>query len=316
MWKRWSASIGARYEVNSIDVVAEKRRPMVKLGGNYKAAKKTYLRANYGEGYRFPTIGERYVSDAVSILRIFPNPGLKTEFGWTAEIGMKQGFSFSNWNAQVDWAMFWQEYTDLIEFKFDQYEKATLEKPMGTFGFKALNLQQARVAGTEFSITGNGNIGDVLLNVLAGYTYSFPVNLATDTQARDAWNYTKMFFKSFGGVDSLYAAHKILPYRNRHLVKFDVEASYHKVNIGYAVQYYSKFDNMDPLLYVLIPGLTRFMNRIGDGDWVHQLRMGVNITSNVTISLLISNLMNLEYATRPAKMDAPRTFTVQFRGRF
>lgn len=316
MWKRWSASIGARYEVNSIDVVAEKRRPMVKLGGNYKAAKKTYLRANYGEGYRFPTIGERYVSDAVSILRIFPNPGLKTEFGWTAEIGMKQGFSFSNWNAQVDWAMFWQEYTDLIEFKFDQYEKATLEKPMGTFGFKALNLQQARVAGTEFSITGNGNIGDVLLNVLAGYTYSFPVNLATDTQARDAWNYTKMFFKSFGGVDSLYAAHKILPYRNRHLVKIDLEASYHKVNIGYAVQYYSKFDNMDPLLYVLIPGLTRFMNRIGDGDWVHQLRMGVNITSNVTISLLVSNLMNLEYATRPAKMDAPRTFTVQFRGRF
>lgn len=316
IWKRWSASFGARYEVNSIDSVAEKRRPMIKVGANYRVARKTYIRANYGEGYRFPTIGERYVNDAVSILRIFPNPGLKTEFGWTGEIGIKQGFAFKNWNGQLDLAIFWQEYTDLIEFRFNQYEPASIEKPMGTFGFKALNLQQARVAGTEISLTGNGNIGDVIINVIGGYTYSFPVNLDYDTTSRDPWAYTKKFAKSlFGGVDSTYIAEKILPYRNRHLVKFDVEATYHKLNIGYAVQYYSKFENMDPLLYVLIPGLSKFMNRIGSGDWVHQARVGVNISPNVTLSLLISNFMNLEYATRPARMDAPRTFTLQLRCR-
>ena len=314
-YQKWNASFGARYEVNSIDVVTEKRRPMIKIGANYRAAKKTYIRANYGEGYRFPTIGERYVSDAVSILRIFPNPSLQTEFGWTAEIGVKQGFAFKNWNGQFDAVLFWQEYTNLIEFKFDQYEKATLEKPLGTFGFRALNLQQARVAGTEFSLTGNGNIGDVIINVIGGYTYSFPVNLAKDTAANDAFDYMKKFVKSFGGVDSAYAAQKLLPYRNRHLVKFDIEATYHKLNVGYAVQYYSKFDNIDPLLYVLIPGLNQFMSRVGHGDWVHQARLGVNVSPNVTISFIVANLLNLEYATRPARMDAPRTFTLQLRCR-
>ncbi len=312
-YKRWNISAGARYEVNRIDSVEENRRPLLKFGVNYQAAEKTFLRLNYGEGYRFPTIGERYVDDGVTLLRVFPNPQLKTEFGWTAEFGVKQGFKISNWNGQFDYALFWQEYTDLIEFKFDQYEPATLENPIGTFGFKALNLQQARVAGMEASVTGSGAIGEVIINVLGGYTYSYPVNLAQDTSAKNAGNYMKDFVKSFGGVDSAYAATKMLPYRNRHLVKFDIEASYRKINIGYGVQYYSKFDNIDPLLYIIIPGLPKFMRSIGNGDWVHQARIGVNINPNVTLSFIVNNFMNLEYATRPARMDAPRTFNLQMR---
>lgn len=315
MYKRWNLSAGMRYEVNRIDTVDEKRRPLLKLGASYQAAEKTFLRLNYGEGYRFPTIGERYVDDGVSMLHVFPNPALKTEYGWTAELGAKQGFRIANWNGQLDYALFWQEYTNLIEFKFDQYVGATLENPFGVFGFKALNLQQARVAGMELSLTGNGNIGDVVINVLGGYTYSYPVNLAADTAARKAGTYIKDFFKSFGGVDSAYAASKLLPYRNRELVKFDIEATYHKLNLGYGVQYYSKFDNIDPLLYVIIPGLPQFMKRVGNGDWVHQARLGVNVTPNFTISFIVNNLMNLEYATRPARMDAPRTFNLQMRFR-
>ncbi len=312
-YKRWNLSAGARYEVNRIDTVEENRRPLLKFGVNYQAAEKTFLRINYGEGYRFPTIGERYVDDGVTMLRVFPNSQLKTEFGWTAEFGVKQGFKISNWNGQFDYALFWQEYSNLIEFKFDQYVSATPDNPLGTFGFKALNLQEARVAGMEASVSGSGAIGEVIINVLGGYTYSYPVNLAQDTAARNAGTYIKNFVQSFGGVDSAYAASKVLPYRNRHLVKFDVEASYRKINLGYGVQYYSKFDNIDPYLYVVIPGLPKFMRSIGNGDWVHQVRIGVNISPNFTISFLVNNVMNLEYATRPARMDAPRTFNLQMR---
>jgi iron complex outermembrane receptor protein len=158
------------------------------------------------------------VDDGVTMLRVFPNPQLKTEFGWTAEIGIKQGFKIANWNGQFDYALFWQEYTDLIEFKFDQYVPATLENPTGTFGFKALNLQQARVGGMEASVSGSGAIGELVINVLGGYTYSYPVNLAQDTSAKNPVNYMKDFVKSMGGVDSAYAATQILPYRNRYLV--------------------------------------------------------------------------------------------------
>ena len=125
--------------------------------------------------------------------------------------------------------------------------------------------------------------------------------------------YYEDFAKSFGGVDSTYAASKLLPYRNRHLVKFDIEASYRKINIGYGVQYYSKFDNIDPLLYIIIPGLPKFMRSVGGGDWVHQARIGVNISPNLTVSFIVNNVMNLEYATRPARMDPPRTFNLQMR---
>lgn len=313
MHKRWNLSVGARYEVNRIDSVIENRKPLLKFGANYQAASKTFLRANYGEGYRFATVGERYVDDGVASLRVFPNPGLQTEFGWTTEIGIKQGFRVANWNAQLDYAFFWQEYTDLIEFKFDQYIGSTVEQPNGVYGFKALNLQQARVAGMELALTGSGNIGDAVINVLGGYTYSYPVNLASDTSAKNIKSYFSDFFKSFGGIDSAYAIKSILPYRNRHLVKFDVEVSYHKINFGYAVQYYSRFENIDPLLYVIIPDLGKFMKRVGTGDWVHQARIGINLSSTVTLSFIVNNLTNLEYATRPAKMDAPRTFNLQVR---
>lgn len=312
-YKRWNLSAGARYEVNRIDTVEENRRPLLKFGVNYQAAKKTFLRVNYGEGYRFPTIGERYVDDGVSVLRVFPNPQLRTEFGWTAEFGVKQGFKIANWNGQLDYALFWQEYTDLIEFVFNQYVPASPTNPSGVVGFKAFNFQQARVGGMEASLSGSGAIGEVVINVLGGYTYSYPVNLAKDTSARNPVNYMKDFVKSMGGIDSAYAATQLLPYRNRHLVKFDIEASYRKINIGYGVQYYSKFDNIDPLLYIIIPGLPKFMRSIGDGDWVHQARIGVNINPNMTVSFIVSNFMNLEYATRPARMDAPRTFNLQMR---
>lgn len=315
MWKRWNLSIGTRMERNRIDTVNDDRRPMIKLGGNYRAAKRTYIRANYGEGYRFPTISERYVDDGVTLLRIFPNPALQTEYGWTAEIGVKQGFKISGWNAELDYAFFWQEYTDLIEFKFDQYEKPTPEKPFGSLGFKALNVQQARVAGMELALNSSGHIGDFVINTIAGYTYSYPVNLANDTAAKGAGRYMSDFFKSFGGVDSAYAATKLLPYRNRHLVKFDVEMNYHKLNVGYALQFYSRFDNIDPLLYVLISQLDKFMNRVGTGDWVHNARIGLNVTPNFTVSFLVNNITNLEYATRPARMDAPRSFHLQVRFR-
>ncbi|MFN3446235.1 MAG: TonB-dependent receptor plug domain-containing protein, partial [Bacteroidia bacterium] len=312
-YKRWNLSAGARYEVNRIDTVEENRRPLLKFGVNYQAAKKTFLRVNYGEGYRFPTIGERYVDDGVTILRVFPNPQLKTEFGWTAEFGIKQGFKIANWNGQLDYALFWQEYTDLIEFVFNQYVPASNQNPSGVAGFKAFNFQQARVGGMEASVSGSGAIGEVVVNVLGGYTYSYPVNLAQDTSARNPINYMKDFVKSLGGIDSAYAATQLLPYRNRHLVKFDIEASYRKINIGYGVQYYSKFENMDAMLYFIIPGLPKFMRGVGNGDWVHQARIGVNINPNMTVSFIVNNLMNLEYATRPARMDAPRTFNLQMR---
>jgi outer membrane receptor for Fe3+-dicitrate len=155
----------------------------------------------------------------------------------------------------------------------------------------------------------------VAINVLGGYTYSFPVNLAADSAAKNVGNYMGKFFDSFGGIDSAYAVNQLLPYRNRHLFKWDIEFNYKRLNLGYSAQYYSKFENIDLMLYVLIPQLDKFMDRVGHGDWVHHARIGLNVSPNLTVSFLVNNLTNLEYATRPARMDPPRSFHLQMRFR-
>ena len=51
----------------------------------------TFLRGSYGSGFRFPSIVERYVTVKSGPVVVYPNPELKPEGGWSAEIGIKQG---------------------------------------------------------------------------------------------------------------------------------------------------------------------------------------------------------------------------------
>ena len=99
--KRWSLVAGVRYEANALGPIEQTVRPLLRGGVNYQAAKKTFLRGTYGEGFRFPTIGERYVQDKVNILEILPNPDLLTERGWYVELGIKQGFRIRDFNATL-----------------------------------------------------------------------------------------------------------------------------------------------------------------------------------------------------------------------
>jgi outer membrane receptor protein involved in Fe transport len=58
----------------------------------FQAAEYTYLRASWGEGYRFPSIAESFVNLNLGGVGIFPNPKLEEESGWYSEVGIKQGF--------------------------------------------------------------------------------------------------------------------------------------------------------------------------------------------------------------------------------
>ena len=65
--------------------------PVFRAGAHYELQKYTHLRASFGQGIRYPSVGERFTSTSVGALNIFPNPTLKPETGWAAEIGIKQG---------------------------------------------------------------------------------------------------------------------------------------------------------------------------------------------------------------------------------
>lgn len=309
-YKRLSLVAGGRYEINALVRAPEATGLLKRFGANFQVARATYLRANYSEGFRFPTIGEKYVEDRVSDLNVYPNENLASEKGFTAEIGLQQGFKIGNFSGSIDFAVFNQEFDSMIEFRFGQWVKP----PPFVVGFKAFNLGFTRIAGYEISITGEGRIGDVLLRTISGYTYSMPVNLSSNPDLKDWGNYLNFAIDGSGSLDSTQRI-PILPYRNRKIGKIDVEATYKRFSLGYGLFYYSIYEKVDEFV-LLLPGVKEFFNRAGAGDFIHNVRCSYQASETTRIAFLVNNLTNHEYATRPGKMDPPRSFNVQLRVMF
>ncbi|MEO1628636.1 MAG: TonB-dependent receptor, partial [Bacteroidota bacterium] len=193
-------------EIDEAEQVESK--PVLRLGANFQATKATFIRASWGQGYRFPTIAEKFISTVSGAALILPSPGLTSETGWSAEVGIKQGFKISNWTGYVDASVFWTEYDNMMEFRLTQ----VFPQP----AFQSLNVGGTRIKGYEVSIAGQGSVGQVDLSVLGGYTYLDPK------------------FQEFT-EDELYSSsvdYNILKYRSKHSAKLDVQAEYRRWSLG------------------------------------------------------------------------------------
>ena len=192
-WHNLNLSFGTRFEHfkvgsektfiidgDSINTYS-RSKPVFRAGANYQIAKATYLRSSWGEGFRFPSMAEMFISTTYSGIEIYANPELKPETGWSTEIGIKQGLKIGNWMGYLDAAAFIMEYDDMMEFNFGYWADTVVikEDPNNSeniisegIGFKSMNVGKTRVSGMEFSFTGHGNITpNIGVNILAGYTY-------------------------------------------------------------------------------------------------------------------------------------------------
>ncbi len=292
-------------------------QPVLRAGLNYHLFNFTFLRASFGQGYRFPSIAEKYISTSVSALKVYPNYNLQPERGWSAEIGIKQGFTIGGFKGFLDVAGFWTEYQNMVEFIFDIYGPKTgfFANDVKYAGFKSQNTGRARINGIDVTVTGAGKIGPINVSLLTGYTYTNPIdpnyNSKTDTLG-------------LSGV-------KILKYRNRHLFKNDIQLDYKKFSIGFSTRYYSFMENIDrrfvtsilheystpstnfddvPSTYIL-PGLKEYREKYHTGIWIHDLRISYRVTKIVKTSFLVNNLFNTEYSARPGDIRPPRMFIMQ-----
>lgn len=180
-YRDWRFSFGSRYEWHRINRERQASKPLFRAGVNYQAGKYTFLRGSFGQGFRYPAIAEKYAATAVGALKIFPNDTLMPEYGWNAEMGIKQGFSPGNVQGYADAALFWTEYRDMIEFTFGQHYPPGLTNPtlidfFNYTGFRAFNITNARIAGMEVNFTGRGSAGIAKFTFSAGYTYTNPVD--------------------------------------------------------------------------------------------------------------------------------------------
>ena len=60
-----------------------------------------------------------------------------------------------------------------------------------------------------------------------------------------------------------------------------------------------------------IPGINDAREKFKNGDFIIDTRTSYQLNDIVKISLIINNLLNREYMSRPANMMPPRTFAIQ-----
>ena len=274
-------------------------QPTFRMGATYRLFDYTFLRASYGQGYRFPSIAEKYTATSLGALNIFPNPSLNPETGWNAELGLKQGLKVGKWNGYLDIAGFMTEYKNMMEFTFGVYKPdSQLSTTFDDIGFKSLNVGNAQITGIDMSIMGTGKVAGMNTNFMIGYTYTNPINL------------------DYNSKDTL--SKRILKYRYYHSVKADIQMGKGKFSTGLSLIYHSKMINVDdvfiypPFNEMILPGYTAYRKKHNKGYVVTDVRFAYHVTKASRVSLIFKNLFNKEYMTRPGDVRPPLNITLQY----
>ena len=337
-----TASVGLRGEYFKVDTAKTKGvlfndkvknlplQPVMRAGLNYQLFEYTFLRTSFGQGYRFPSVAEKYISTFVSSLNIYPNVNLQPERGWSAEAGIKQGFKISKFQGFLDVSYFHTEYRNMMDFVFMYDTTGKTEyifsqpNPFAAFvkyaGFQSQNIATARITGFDISVNGAGKIGPFALTWLCGYTYTNPINPNYDPNK-----------DSSGTLRT-----NLLKYRNRQLFKNDIQVEVKKFFIGFSSRYNSFMENIDvrfvepviyenlnpntpaynnPIFYIL-PGLREYRQKNNKGLWMHDMRVGLQLSKELRFSVIVSNLFNQEYMSRPGFIEAPRNVVFQAQFKF
>ena len=325
--KTLNLSAGGRLEYFRLNDTITALKPIFRAGTSIKIYQETYLRASYGQGYRFPTITERFIKTGVGNFGVFPNPNLKPESSWNGEVGIKQGLKFGKLYGYLDIAGFWQEYENTIEYMFGIWNEITdIQKLGSSAGFMFLNTGKSRVLGIDASFSGLAKLGEKSsLTFMAGYNYIVPKTLTPDyVYAVDSLN--RVF--SYNST-SLDPSKGILKYRFLHNIKADVEYNIaNKIGVGLSAKYFSKIVNMDAIIKDFEQLTTDNSTDIGlwlqdlrymdyfdahrFGNWIFDARVSYNLNDSHKIALIGSNILNRSYSLRPLKIEPPRTIMVQY----
>ena len=322
--KKWDFTTGLRLEFCKLDTLPFDSQfkigafespiyPILRAGVHYEPFKGTHFRGSLGQGIRFPSIAERFVSTSVGGVVIFKNPTLRPETGYAAEIGVKQVFKIGGWKAMADVAGFANYYSNMTEFTFGLYKPDSITVLQTTnpdtinyfynwVGFQAQNAEQAFIGGAEFSFNSMGKIGEVDLTTLLGYTYMYPISLNKDS----------LYKLSFSDPST-----NMLKYRFNHMAKADIQATYKAFSVGVSSRYNSYMRNIDRVFedgvlgQELLVGMANYRSVFNKGVAVFDARFGYQINEAFKVNFIANNLFNKEYVSRPGDVQAPRNFILQ-----
>ncbi|MDP5075485.1 MAG: TonB-dependent receptor, partial [Flavobacteriales bacterium] len=325
--ERLNLSGGVRYEQFVLNT-EKNGKPVFRAGANYKFGQASYLRASYGQGYRFPSIAEKFIVTGLGAIQVFANPDLKPETSYNAEIGIKQGFKIGEFKGFIDLAVFQQEFRNFIEFTFGQWTPvpvSDLTALTSAIGFKSLNTGGAKVQGAELSVLGTGTIRKIRFDVLAGYTYTKPVSTTPDyvyaqTIQTPGTIVIGEFAQASYQTTGENISNNILKYRMQHLIRIDVGATKGNFNSGISFRANSHMQNIDKAFSQLEnyfptefnPGINSWRANKTKGDYVFDARVGYTFSEKHRIAFIVNNILNREYAIRPLAIEEPRVTMLQY----
>jgi iron complex outermembrane receptor protein len=290
---------GLRVEQNSLDGERDKIVPIFRTGINWQAAEFTFLRGSFGEGYRYPSIAEKHASTTLGSVKIFPNPYVQPESGWSSEVGIKQGILIGKTNGQADLSVFFLQNRNLIEYPFGSYPDPVTG--ISGLGFRADNVEQSRVYGFELEFTLNRVYGGLNTTLSGGYTYIYPVEFNQVTHKN-----TDIYLK----------------YRRKHSAKISLIASYKKFDLGLSLYVKSKILSIDDVFLneltreSILPGFYEYWLGDNKGYLLIDGNLGYNMNKVFNLSLVVKNITNTEYMGRPGDIQPQRNFSLRLSGKF
>jgi len=290
---------GLRVEQNKLDRELDKIVPIFRTGINWQAADYTFLRASFGQGSRYPSIAEKFASTTLGSVRIYPNPFVKPETGWSSEIGIKQGIQFAGMTGQADLSLFLSQSSNMIEYIFGSYQ----DHVTGVYdwGFLATNIEQSRVYGSELEFFLNKSFGAFNTTITGGYTYIYPVEFNAFTHKN-----TTIYLK----------------YRRKDTGKLSINSSWKRFDFGINLYARSKILNIDDVFLSpefrekILPGFFDYWTGHNTGYFLMDGNIGYRLNEILSLSLAIKNITNTEYMGRPGDIQPQRNFSLRLSGKF
>jgi outer membrane cobalamin receptor len=290
---------GLRVEQNSLDETSDKIVPVFRTGLNWQITDYTFLRASFGEGYRYPSVAEKFASTTLGSVKIFPNPYVKAESGWSSEVGIKQGVLIGKTKGQADLSVFFLQNYDLIEYIFSNYPDPVTG--IYDFGFQATNIEQSRVYGFEIEFTLDRKFGTFLTTLTGGYTFTYPVEFNPVTHKNS----------------DVY-----LKYRRKNSAMVSFNTLYKKIDLGLSLFAKSKILEIDDVFLneltreAILPGFYDYWQGHNTGYFLTDGNIGYKINNVLTISLAVKNITNTEYMGRPGDIQPQRNYSLRLSGNF
>jgi outer membrane receptor protein involved in Fe transport len=272
-------------------------RPVFRFGLNYNIYRQGFLRASVGQGFRFPTLAEKYIKTNAGALLIAPNPNLEPEHGISYEIGYKHGFRFYKINGLFDIAGFYSEYRDMMEFGII-FQDSKLY-------FQSSNVGDTNIPGLETSISLQRKYTNSAISLQSSYTFINPKFNEFDISGNELY-LTKLDQATRGQLNAFRSTsdNNVLKYRSRHLFKFDLNFNYKAWTMAYDFMYSSNVEAVDPIFEEL-KGIKSFRLKHNTGNRIHGISLAFHF-KKFELQTNVFNLFNELYTNRPGYLEPPR----------